>query len=133
MNPYVLIAIIVGWLTTTGTAGYLAYDYGTSSTIAAQKKQEDLIREAGEAAQRGAAEAIAKIKPRNTTIQQEVRREIETNTVYRDCRITPDGMRLANEALTGRTQPPGGGKLPGADTPVGRVDGGGAGQAGLDR
>jgi hypothetical protein len=93
-------------------------DYGVSRTIAQQKKSEDLVREAGEAAQLAAAAEIAKIKPRNVTIQQEVRREIETNTVYRDCRVPADGVRLANEALTGRAQPAGGGKLPGASAPV---------------
>lgn len=117
MNPYAILALVVAWVASVGAAGWTGYDYGESSTIAGQKKTEDLVREAAEASQRAAAAAIAKIKPRNTTIQQEVRREIETNTVYRDCRITADGVRLADEALTGKPQPKpaGGGELPRAD------------------
>lgn len=67
-----------------------------------------------EAAQDGAAKAIAANKPINQTIVQKVQHEIETNTVYRDCRNTPDGLFRINEALTGRAQPAGDGKLPGA-------------------
>lgn len=133
MNPYVIIGLLAAWVASVGAAGYAAFDYGESRTIAQQKKTEDIVREAGEAAQRAAADAIAKIKPRNTTIQQETRHEIETNTVYRDCRVTPDGVHLANQALTGRTEPAGDRKLPGADAPVGRLDGRAPGQAGVDR
>jgi hypothetical protein len=118
INPYILLGLVLAWVASVGVAGYMGDDYGVSRTIAQQKKSEDLVREAGEAAQLAAAVEIAKIKPRNVTIQQEVRREIETNTVYRDCRVPADGVRLANEALTGRAKPAGAGKLPGAVAPV---------------
>lgn len=115
MNPYAVLAIAFTWLVSTAGMGYMAYDYGVSHTIAQQKKTEDLVRQVQDATTKAAADAIAKIKPRNVTIQQEVRREVETNTVYRDCRVPASGVRLANEALTGRPQPgPAGGELPGA-------------------
>ena len=70
------------------------------------------IAEAVDAANAVSAEAIAKIKVTNKTIQNEVRREVETNTVYADCKLTPVGLQLANQALAG-TKPVDSGKLPG--------------------
>lgn len=133
INPYVLLGLLVAWVASVGGAFFYGDGVGHDRAVATEKKADDYARAATDAATRAAAEAIAKIKPRNTTIQQETRREIETNTVYGDCRVTPGGVHLANQALTGRAEPAGGGKLPGADGPVGRLDGGAAGQAGGDR
>lgn len=74
------------------------------------------IAEAVDAALGASAEAIAKIKISNKTIQSEVRREVETNTVYADCKLTPNGMQLANQALAG-AKPANSGKLPDTDPP----------------
>lgn len=83
-----------------------AFFYGQhTGTTAERAKQADIseaMRRTEEAAQRGAAEVIAKIKPQNVTIRQELEREIQTNTVYRDCRVPADGVRIVNEAITGR-------------------------------
>lgn len=82
----------------------------------AQKAREERIgRVAYEEGQKGAAAAIAKLKPRNITIRQELAREIETHHVYGDCRVPSGGVRLANDALTGRAERTGGGQLPGLD------------------
>lgn len=119
MNPYAIIAALVLWGVSVAGAGWLGIDYGESRRIAQEKKTEDLVRQVQDATALAAAKAIAGIKPRNVTIQQEVRREIETNTVYRDCRVPAAGVRLADEALTGRPQPgAAGGELPRADAPV---------------
>lgn len=74
------------------------------------------IAEAVDAADTASAEAIAKIKVTNRTIQGEVRREVETNTIYSDCKLSGNGLLLANQALTG-TQPAGDLKLPRIDGP----------------
>ncbi|MFD2298472.1 hypothetical protein ACFSPA_06785 [Paracidovorax citrulli] len=70
-----------------------------------RKRMETIVTKAGEAAQLAAAGEIARIKPRNITIRQELDREIQTRVEYRDCRHGPDGLRLINEALTGRAEP----------------------------
>lgn len=97
-----------------------AYFYGVhvgEQGAEAQKAREERIgRVAYEEGQKGAAAAIAKLKPRNITIRQELAREIQTNTVYRDCRVPADGVRLVNDALLGRAERSGPSELPRTDT-----------------
>lgn len=110
-NPYALLALVVlavGLL----TSGFVA---GSKWEAGRQAVENQHIAEAVDAANAVSAEAIAKIKVTNKTIQNEVRREVETNTVYSDCRLPDNGVRLVNEAISG-AKPAAGGKLPGADT-----------------
>lgn len=102
-------AISVG---TIAGAFFYGQHIGTTAEKARQADVEQAITKTREAAQQGAAQAIAKIKVQHTTVQQEVQREVQTNTIYRDCRVPADGMRLANEAITGKPQPAGVGQLP---------------------
>lgn len=118
MNPYLIVGLMAAWVASMGAAGFYGMDYGESRQIAHEKKLDDYVAAATDAAQQAAAQAIAKIRPVNTTIRQETQHEVQTKTVYRDCRLTPDGLRLANQALTGSAaEPAGGGKLPAADAP----------------
>ncbi|MES2950299.1 MAG: hypothetical protein V4858_17285 [Pseudomonadota bacterium] len=111
MIPYILIGSAIA----CAGAFWYGTNVGEAQCQAKQKTVEAIAREVKESAQQGAAAAIAANRPRNTTIVNEVQREVQTNTVYSDCRNTPDGVRSINEALTGkRPDPAGGGKLPGA-------------------
>ncbi|MDP3625004.1 MAG: hypothetical protein Q8S12_00290 [Hydrogenophaga sp.] len=118
MNPYAMLA--AGALAVAATAGAFFYGQriGAQGEIAKQAGIDAAVRDTREAAQQGAAAAIAALKPRNVTIRQELEREIQTNTVYRDCIVPAGGVRLANEALTGRPEPAGGVELPGAQPAV---------------
>ena len=70
-----------------------------------QVKATDIARQlAGEVSAQTAA-AIANIKVENKTITQEVQREIVTKTVYRDCVLPADGLRILNEARGNATNP----------------------------
>lgn len=109
MNPWLLLAAVGACV----GAFFYGQHVGGQGAEAQAAREERIASVAREAGQQGAAEAIAKLKPRNVTIRQELEREIHTNTVYTDCRVPADGVRLANEALTGRPQPSGGGELPG--------------------
>ena len=71
-----------------------------------------MILKVTEAAQTGAAAAIAANKPVNQTIVQKATREVQTNTVYRDCLNTAGQLRNINQALTGAAQPAGDSQLP---------------------
>ncbi len=69
-----------------------------------------------EATERGAAQAIqaaakelANIEVKNVTIRQTLEKEIHHNTVYVECKHTPNGLSSINAALT---EPTGGSKLP---------------------
>lgn len=99
MNPLlkygITVAAVLGAL-------FAAYSHGISVAEGRQAAADLAITETREAAQQGAAEAISKIKVVNTTVRGEVQREIQTNTVYRDCKLPADGLRIANEAITGK-------------------------------
>lgn len=112
MSAYALIA--AGAVAVGAFAGTFFYGVhmGEQKAEAQNARDERIAKVAYEAGQKGAAEEIAKIKPKNVTIRQELEREIQTNTVYRDCRVPAVGVRLANEALTGRAEPTGAGQLP---------------------
>ncbi len=112
---YVAAAVLV--------AGSLfgSFQYGVSVGVdretATQSRIDKANAETMEAAQAGAAKAISEINVVHQTIRGQVHREIQTNTVYRDCIVPADGVRIANDALSGkRTISLGGGELPNTDT-----------------
>jgi hypothetical protein len=107
MNPYLIIAIglaIMG-------AGAGGFKLGRDNVIAGQMRENEQIDKAVAAGVTAAAEAISKIKVVNKTIQNEVQREVQNNVVYRDCKHSPDGLRLLNQSLTG-DKPASDSKLP---------------------
>lgn len=119
MNPYLIIAACIAWGASVGGAFVFGTEVGKDSEIAGQAKINKAITDTREAAQQGAADEIAKIKPVNTTIVQKTQREIQRETVYSTCRVTPDGVRLANEAITGKSaEPVGSEQLPPSITPL---------------
>lgn len=120
INPYTIIGALVLWGATIAGAGWWAYGAGKDSEIASQAKIDKARQETREAAQLGAAEAISKIEIKQQTIVQKVQHEVQTNTVYRDCVVPADGVRLLNDAISGRgeARPAGSGPVPsGASKP----------------
>jgi len=108
----------VAWAASVGGSFFYGQNIGRDSEIAGQAKIKQAIEDTREKAQQGAAEAIAANKPINQTIVQKVQREVQTNTVYADCRVPASGVQLANQALTGRTTEPAGGVVvPSPDAP----------------
>ena len=83
-----------------------------------QAIESNHIAEAVDAANTAAAQAISALKPTYTTIHGKLEKQIETNTVYRDCRLDPVGMQLLNQALNAGAITPGSGKLSTPDTPA---------------
>lgn len=98
LNPWLLLAVLCTTLAAFG-GGYLK---GSADSEAKQAQQELLIQKAAEAAQMAAAGEIAKIQIKHTTIKRQVEREIKAVPVYSDCRHSPDGLRLINQALGNR-------------------------------
>lgn len=111
MNPYLLLIALFGAL----AAGAGGFKLGADHEVAAQAREQNHIAEAVDAANATAAQAIAAIKPKYTTIQNKLEKQIETNTVYRDCHLDPVGVQLVNQALTGGAVAPDSGKLPKPD------------------
>lgn len=112
---YIYVAILLAGLGVGFTGGWKAQGWRHGAEEAIQAREERAREETRKAAQLGAAEAIAANKPINTTIVQKTQKEIRENTIYADCRVPAGGMQLANQALTGRTEPAGGVVVPATD------------------
>ena len=95
MNPYLIIAALLA----VAGAGYGGFTLGVDHEKANQIDQKEIVAAAIDAANATSAKAIASLKVKSTTINNEVQREIRTNTVYADCKLTPSGLQLANQAL----------------------------------
>ena len=116
MNPYAIIASLVLTILGVCGAGWIGFQTGIDHQKSSESDRNEAIRLAADQASQVAAAAINKIKVVNTTIQQEIQHETRTNTVYLDCRHTPDGLRLINSTLSGdQTITPGGSQLPQID------------------
>jgi len=101
LNPYAwIVALVISiiWVVGAGVAGYRSGAAVVQSqwdaSVLAKKKGED-------AALKAAAEAIAKIEVKSETYIQPVRREVRTNTVYRECLHSDDSLRNLNALITG--------------------------------
>jgi hypothetical protein len=108
LNPYVLLALVVGWGASVAGAGYWAYGAGQNKCIAEQARDAAVAQIASEAA----AEAISKIEVKHTTVRQTLEKEIHERTVFRDCRSGPDAVRLFNSAIPEAQQGASSGELP---------------------
>jgi hypothetical protein len=117
MNPTAIFAAIILWGASIAGTFFYGQGVGKDGEIAKQAQIEKAITDTREAARLGAADEIAKIKVRHTTVQGKVETVIRDNPVYRDCLHSPDSVRLINEALTGRGGPASGGELPGVVAP----------------
>lgn len=115
MRTYLALGAAFFWV----ASALGAYWYGTGVGRDGERARQADINQAIEAtrlaAQQGAADAISKIKVTNTTIRGKTETIVRENVIYRDCRHDADGVRLINEALTGRPQPPGDSELPGVN------------------
>lgn len=100
MNIYVALGIGLVVSVALIKSHYEAYNYGVEHQIVEQAKVDDLIKTVKEDAMIGAADAISKISIKQVTIKGRLEKEIQTNTVYRECVHTPDGLRAINDALT---------------------------------
>lgn len=118
MNPSLILAAVLACGASGAGAFFYGQHVGAEQEVATQARIDKTIEATREAAQQGAANAIAALKPVNKTIVQKTQREITENLVYRDCHVPPAGVRLANEAITGRTEPAGNQQLPRADALV---------------
>lgn len=116
MNP-ILIGLLGAALAFAAGTWY-GTGLGEDKEFSKRAREDSLVQKVTDAGQKSAASEIAKIKPRNVTIRQETEREIRTNTVYADCKLTDGVYRNLNEALTGRPQPSSPGQLSGTVAPL---------------
>lgn len=120
LNPWIILGLVLGLGVTHGFVAWKAYGAGQNAEIVKQESDEALMRKTLEAAQQGAADAIANIKITSTTINREIQTLVRTDVVYRDCRHAPDVMRLL-EAIRVGLDPAAASKLREFAAPDGRL------------
>lgn len=115
MNPYAILGLVVAWGASVGGAFFYGQGVGADHVTAKQAAVDQSVKETREAAQQGAADAIAKITVKNVTINRKLETEVREKPVFRDCRSGPDSVRLYNSAIPGYAEPAGGGVVPTAN------------------
>ena len=76
--------------------------YGITTKQAEWDADKIASKDATSKALQAAASAIAQIDIKQQTIVQKVQHEVQTKTVYRDCVVPADGVRLLNDAVESR-------------------------------
>lgn len=92
ISPQILAALVL----TAAVAGFAA---GWKTKGWQADSQTLAVAETRDAAMRGAAEAISRIKVVNTTITQQATTRVIERPVYRECQHQPDMMNQINTAL----------------------------------
>lgn len=90
MNPYAIGAIAIAWAASVGGASFWFYGAGQDAEIASQAKIDKAIQQTRDAAQQGAANAIATAAAENTKTITKVRTITRDVPVYRDAQCQHD-------------------------------------------
>lgn len=99
MNPTIVLAVLLGWVISAGGAGWYGFGLGYDRHVAEIATQQAAAEAARKEALDAAAREIAKIEVKNVTIQGKVVERIKTETVYADCKHSPDTWKLIQEAF----------------------------------
>ena len=118
ISPWLLLGAGVGAIAAAGSIFFYGVEVGEDKVLARQKSTQEIVDAAIDARDLQVGHLLAKIEVNNVQLTQPVVREVRTNTVYRECLHTPDGLRALNAAIVGAPpQPTGDRQLPPADTP----------------
>ena len=98
-NPYILLALVIGWGASVAGAFFYGQGVGKDSEIATQAREEKVRVIATEAAASAAAHAISKIEVKHATIRQTLEREVVEKPVFRDCRSGRGAVELFNSTV----------------------------------
>lgn len=97
-NPWLLLAVLLMVL----GAGAAGLRYGAQYERGKHAQEAVLIQQAADAAQRAAADEIAKIKIVHQTNQTRLEREIVKVPDFSQCHTGADALGVLNDALTGK-------------------------------
>lgn len=102
----------------SASAGVVGYSLGKDSAVAAQHVAEVRYKQEVDDANRATAMALAQLEREQNEWDQRLQKELQSKTIYRDCRSGADAVRLFNSrglpAKAARPEPTGSGVLPGA-------------------
>lgn len=99
MNPTLILAVLLGWVLSIIGAGWYAMNLGYDKHIAEIASQREAEDKARKEALDAAAREIAKIDVKNVTVQGKVIERIRTETVYTECRHSPETWKIVLEAF----------------------------------
>lgn len=102
LNPSALLVGALSVAILTGGAYIKGRADGNAIARADQAEVLELARKVRDDAQRGAAEAIARIEIKHTTVRAAVEREIHEKLVYGECVHSVEQLQRINAAITGR-------------------------------
>lgn len=94
MRILLFLAAVVG----AAGSGWYVRDLQAIADQQNQARATDIARILAGEVSAQTATAIANIKIENKTIHRELEREIVTKTVYHDCVLPDDGLRILNDA-----------------------------------
>jgi hypothetical protein len=108
-NPWVLLAIVLAFASATSVAGYEGYQFGKNAIIAsnaaAVKKQEDQTAKVEANLTQKAEDFVKKQQDQQTVVKyinRDVIKYVETASNPDVCTLDADGLRLANDAISGK-------------------------------
>ncbi len=98
INPWFIVAALVAFGFVGGASYIRGREDGSNAVIARQTRDEEVRLQTLQAAQEGAAEAIATITVVHTTIRQKAETVIRDVPIYRDCVNDPAVVGLLDAA-----------------------------------
>jgi hypothetical protein len=101
VRPYVYLALVLAFAVVIGAAYLRGREHGRDSEQARQAREADIVATTRATALRTAADAIAQIQIKHSTIRQQMETQIVERPVYRDCAHTAGVLQLINAALAG--------------------------------
>lgn len=105
LPPQVKLAIGAASILSAAWGGWYLRDLQAEAVAASELRAEKHRERLADDVAKRTESALGTIRIENRTINNEVQREIRTRTVYRDCVLPADGVRLANEARSRAGQP----------------------------
>lgn len=105
LPPQAKIALGAASILGAAWGGWYLRDLQVEAVAAAELRAEKHRERLADDVAKRTERALGSIRIENQVINNEVQREIRTRTVYRDCVLPADGVRLANEARARAGQP----------------------------
>lgn len=119
MNIYFMLGGLLVALASYAGTFYVGASYGEDKQLARAASTQEIVAEAVKARDGQFAVAVDGIEQKRQVITQKVTHEVQTNTIYADCKHTDSMLSTVNEALTGRPDASPASELPKADTSPG--------------
>ena len=100
------LASLLGFAVLIGAALIKGYHMGASASDAKHLAEKSAAREAQDKTAQIIAARLADMASTQAKVTERVTHEVQTHTVYRDCVVPDSGLRLLNDAISGKPREP---------------------------